>query len=90
MHRVTSRQLSIPQNNLLRPLHHRAIYRQHVIDNTEQSVERRLDCASAIDRDISVQDLLQDLGISNQTLTVADQLLEQTLRGRPAYGRWRF
>lgn len=82
MHRVAGRKLSISQNNLLRTLHHDAVHRQHLIDDTEQSVESWLNCVAAIDCNISVQDFLQDLGIGNQTLTVGDQLLEQTLRVR--------
>jgi hypothetical protein len=79
MYRVTGRQLSISQNNLLRTLHHRAINRQHLIYDTEQSVESWLNCVATIDCDIPVQDFLQDLGIGNKTLTIGDQLLEQTL-----------
>jgi len=80
MHRVTGRQLSVPQNDLLRTLHHRDVYRQDLIYYSEQSVESWLDCVAAIDCNISVQDLLQDLGIGNKTLTVGDQLLQQALR----------
>ena len=76
MHCVTSRQLPIPQNNLLRALHHRAVNCQHLIYHTEQSIESWLNCVAAVDRDVSVEDFLQDLRIGDQALTVGDQLLE--------------
>jgi len=39
-----------------------------------------LDGIAAVDGDIPVQDLLQDLGIRNQALSVADKIFEQSLR----------
>ena len=79
MHSVTGRQLSIPEDNLLRTLDNGAVNREHLIYYTEQRVESWLNCVATIDCDIPVQDFLQDLGIGNKTLTVGDQLLEQTL-----------
>jgi len=56
------------------------IHGQHLVGNSEQSVERRLDGVPTIDSDVAVQYLLQDLGIRNQALSIADQLFEQSLR----------
>ena len=79
MHGIAGRQLSIPQNNLLRTLHHGFVNRQHLIHYTEQCIKSRLNCIAAIDGDVPVQDFLQYLGIGNKTLTVGDQFLKQTL-----------
>jgi hypothetical protein len=79
MYSVTSRQLSILQDNLLRTLDNGAVNREHLIYYTEQSIESWLNCVAAIDCDVSVQDFLQDLGIGDKTLTVGDQFLEQAL-----------
>ena len=76
MHRVAGRQLSIPQNNLFCTLHHRAVDGKNLIYDTEQSVKGRLDRVPTIDGNIAVQDLLQDLGIGDQALTIGDQLFE--------------
>jgi hypothetical protein len=78
MHGVASRQLSIPQNNLLCTLHHGFVNRRHLIYYTEQCVKSRLNCVAAIDGDLPVQDFPQNLGIGNKTLTVGDQFLKQT------------
>jgi hypothetical protein len=43
---VASRQVSIPQNNLLRMLHHCLVNRQHLIYYTEQCVKSRLNCVA--------------------------------------------
>jgi hypothetical protein len=79
MHSATGRQLSIPQDNLLRTLDNGAVHCEHLIYYTEQSVESWLNCVAAIDCDVSVQDFLQDLSIGDKTLTVGDQFLEQAL-----------
>ena len=78
MHGVASRQVSIPQNNLLRMLHHCLVNRQHLIYYTEQCVKSRLNCVAPIDGDIPVEDFLQDLGIGYKTLTVGYQFLERS------------
>jgi hypothetical protein len=48
MHRATGRQLSIPQDNLLRALDNGAVNREHLIYYTEQSIESWLNCVAAI------------------------------------------
>ena len=44
MHSVTGRQLSIPEDNLLRTLDNGAVNREHLIYYTEQRVESWLNC----------------------------------------------
>jgi len=48
MYSVTSRQLSILQDNLLRTLDNGAVNREHLIYYTEQSIESWLNCVAAI------------------------------------------
>src|SRR5712691_3399837 len=80
MYGITRRQLPIPQDNLFRALCDRPINRQHLIHYAKQSVERGLDCVAAVDSDITVQDLLENLGVRNQTPALADHFFEQSSR----------
>ena len=48
----------MPQHNLFRSLCCLAINSQHLIDDTEQSIKRWLDCIAVVDGDVPVQDLL--------------------------------
>ncbi len=52
---------------------------QHLIDDAEESVKRGLNRISAVDGNIPMQDLLQDLGVSYEALAVVDQFFEQPL-----------
>src|ERR1700726_2252193 len=80
MHGITRRKLPIPQDNLFRTLCDRPINSQHLIHDAEQTVERWLDCVAAVDSDVAVQDLLENLGVRNQVLAIADRLFEQSSR----------
>ena len=80
VHRISRRKMPIPQYNLFRTLCIGLTNRKYLIDDSEQSVERGLDCIAAIDGDVPVQDLLKYLGIGNQALALADQLFQQLLR----------
>ena len=55
------------------------IDREHLIGYAEQGVERGLDRIPAVDGRITVQDFLQNFGISNQALAVGDQVFQQSL-----------
>ena len=79
MHSITRRHMSMTHENFLCALCCGQINGQHLVGNTEQSVERRLDGVPTIDSDVAVQYLLQDLGIRNQALSIANQLFEQSL-----------
>lgn len=80
MHGIPCRQLPMPQDNLFRTFGDGPIHGQHLIDDAEQGVKRRLDCVAAVDGNVAVQDLLKHFGIRNEALPVADQFLEQALR----------
>jgi hypothetical protein len=80
MYGITRRHLPIPQDNLFRALCDRPINRQHLIHYAKQSVERGLDCVATVDSDVTVQDLLENLGVRNQTPALADRFFEQSSR----------
>ncbi len=80
MYGITRRQPPIPQDNLFRALCDRPINSQHLVHDAKQSVERGLDCVAAVDSDVTVQDLLENLGVRNQPPTLADYLFEQSSR----------
>jgi hypothetical protein len=73
---VTRRQPSISQDDLFGTLGGGLRNVKHLIDNLEQSVECRLDGVPAVDGDVPMQDLLQDLSIGDKALAVIDQLFE--------------
>ena len=65
MDSITRRQPTMSQDYLLGSLGGGPRNVKHLIDDTEQSVERRLDGVPAVDGDVPMQDLLQDLGVSD-------------------------
>jgi hypothetical protein len=65
---------------LFRALCDGPINSQHLIRDADQSVERGLDCVAAVDSDVAVQDFLENLGVRNQALALADRLFEQSSR----------
>ena len=79
MESITHRQPPMSQDNLLGTLGGGPRNVKHLIDDAEQSVERRLDGVPAVEGDVPMQDLLQDLGVSDQALAVIDQLFERSL-----------
>jgi hypothetical protein len=76
VHGITRRQPSMPEYNLLRALCDDPIDSQDLIDNPKQSIERWLNGFAAVDGRVPVQDLLQHLGIGNETLALTDQHFE--------------
>src|SRR5579862_9929915 len=54
--------------------------REYLIDNAEQGIECALNGVAPIDSDVSVQDFLQHFSVANQARSLADELLQQTLR----------
>jgi hypothetical protein len=70
----------ISQDNMFRTLSDGPINGQHLIHDADQSVKRRLDCVAPVDSDVAVQDFLENLGVRNQALALADHLFEQSSR----------
>ena len=79
MNRISRRDPAMPEDNLLGTFRDGPVNRQHLIDNAKQSVKGRLDGVAAVDRDVTVQDFLEHLRVSNQPLAITDQLLQQVL-----------
>jgi hypothetical protein len=73
---IASRQAPISQNYCVCSLHGYVVNRQHLIDNPKKGIEGGLDCITTINGNVSMEYLLQHLGVCNQTLTVADQSLQ--------------
>jgi hypothetical protein len=72
MYGITRGHLLVSQDDLFGTLYNAAINRQHLINNAEQGVERWLDGVAAVDGDVAVKNLLEDFGISHETLAFAD------------------
>jgi len=53
---------------------------KHLIDNAEQRVERRLDRVAPLDRDVPMEDLLQNLGVGHEPSSVEHAALQELLR----------
>ena len=54
------------------------VYRKHFIDDSQQSIERRLNRIRPADRHIAVKYFLQYFCIGHQPLSAADQFLQPT------------
>src|SRR4030095_4375020 len=82
VHRLTGEQWAAPEYYPLGAVDHRRVDRKDLINDSEQSIEGGLYRIAPIDRNISMQDLLHDLGVGYQSAPLADALLQQTLRVR--------
>src|SRR5579859_2184399 len=79
MHCVTRRQFSMAEDNLLCPLRSPQINREHLVDNSQDGIESRLDRVATINDYVAMQDLLKDFHIRDETLAFTDQLFQQPL-----------
>jgi hypothetical protein len=77
--RVAGRQANGSEHNGLGSLDDCAINRKDLIDDTEQGVERRLDRVTAVDGDVAMQNLLEDLRVRHETLASRDRLFQESL-----------
>jgi len=76
---IACRQVAPFEDDGLGALDRRRIHRDNLVDEAEQDVERRLDGIAAIDGHIVMQDLLKDLGVSDQALALDHAALQQSL-----------
>src|SRR6266581_9224816 len=67
MQGIAGRQARNPQDELPSTLDIREPDRNHLVDDTKQDIERRLNRVTSADRNISVEDLLQHLGAGDQS-----------------------
>ena len=56
------------------------LYGKDFIDDFEDYPEDRRDCFAAVDRRITMQDFLKDLGVRHQPFAVGNEAFEQYLR----------
>src|ERR1700674_1878563 len=80
MDSITRRQTRVPQHNLFGALHCNPINGQDLIDDAKQGIESGLNGVAALNRHVAVQDLLQNLGIRDETLPLANELFKPSLR----------
>jgi hypothetical protein len=69
----------VAHHNLFRAFRSGPINSEHVIGNSEQSVERRLDGIAAVYGHIAMQNFLQYFGVDNQAFPAADEGLDESL-----------
>jgi len=70
----------IRQDDLLRSFCRASIYRQDLIHDPENSIERNLNVLTPIDGRIAVEDFLQYFGVCNQALVLDHKPFENALR----------
>ena len=80
VHGITGGHVPAPQDNPLCAFSDATINRQNLIGNPEKSIECGLNSIATVDGDVAAQNLLQHLRIGHETLTIADQFFEQSLR----------
>ncbi len=61
MNRVAGRQTPATQDDDFGSINRTTVDGEHLVDQTQESIEGRLDGVTAIDCHIAMQDLLQDL-----------------------------
>lgn len=78
--RIPGRDVSpVAEEHVRRALDIAAFDREHLIDDAQHGGERRLNGVEPSDRDVSVQNLLQDPGIRHETLGAPDGHAQDTL-----------
>lgn len=79
MNGVPSRQATVCQKNLFRPLGNGAVNWEHLINHAQQRVESRLNILAAIDGIVTVQNLLQNFGVGYEALALVHVFFQQAL-----------
>jgi len=79
MNGVARGKLLVANYDFLRALGDDSIYGQHLIDNSKQRTEGRLNRLSPVNGHEAMQYLLEHFGVGDETLAIAGQLLEPTL-----------
>ena len=76
---VTRRDARMAHHNILRAECGQVPDREHLIDNSEQSIKCRLDSIAAADGYVAMQDFLEHFGIGNKAIAFTDELFDQAL-----------
>ncbi len=79
MQGIAGRQARNSQDELSSTLDIREPDRNHLVDDTKQDIERRLNRVTSTDRNISVEDLLQHLGAGDQSFRRRNSGLDKVL-----------
>jgi hypothetical protein len=80
MNRVTRRYVSVCHDDLLGAFCRRKIDRQNLVGDAEQGAKGGLYRVAAIYCHVAVQNFLQDFRIRDQSLAVANEIFEHSLR----------
>ena len=76
---IAGRQPAIPEDDRLGAIDSAEIDREHVVDNTEEGIERRLDGIATVDRHVAMQKFLEHFRVCHQSLAIRDGVLEDSL-----------
>jgi len=68
------------ENNLLGALDGGLVDRKNLIRDSQQCIERGLNEISAANGDITMNNLLENFRVCDQTLAITDQALQEALR----------
>jgi len=52
---------------------------KYLINDAKQGVKRRLNCIATVDGNVPMENFLQNFGVGDQSLSLADQSLDQSL-----------
>ena len=76
---IAGRQPAIPEDDRLGAIDSAEIDREHLVDNTEEGIERRLDGIAAVNRHVPMQNFLEHFRVCHQSLAIGDGVLEESL-----------
>ena len=76
---IAGGQPAMPEDDRLGAIDSAEIDREHLVDNTEEGIERRLDGIAAVDRHVPMQKLLEHFRVCYQSLAIGDGVLEDSL-----------
>ncbi len=79
VYRISRRQRFLTQHDLLGSFDCSLIHCKYFIDNSQQSIKRRLNSIRPLDRSITVKNFLQHFRVGRQPLLAAHQFLQPTL-----------
>ena len=80
MQRVTGRECRGPEHDVARAVQRFHRDRENLVDDAEESVERRLNRVAPVNRDVPMQDLLQHFHVDDQPSIVDREAFEEPLR----------
>lgn len=76
MNRISRGEAMVAEDDLLCAFGSRTVDRQDIVHNAKKRVECKLDIVTTIDGGVTVQDLLEDFRVCDQSLTLAHKPLQ--------------